>query len=303
MRESGRRIILIMAATAALLSVAGCGSATPAAGGGGQLKVVAGENFWGSLASQLGGTHASVTSIVSNPNVDPHEYESSPSDARTFATADYVILNGAGYDDWATHLLQANPSSQRRVLIVSDLLGKKAGDNPHLWYKPDWVDQVVSRITADLKSLDRTDASYFDGRQTALRTALGPYHQRVTAIRDRFKGVAVGSTESIFVYMADALGLNLISPPGFMQAIAEDNDPSARDLATFTEQVRGRLIRVLVYNSQAQNRTTENLRQIAVQQGIRVVGISETVVPPGASFQAWQVAQLDRLQEALSAGQ
>src|SRR6202022_1844816 len=154
--------------------IASCGA--PAAGStSGKLQVIAGENFWGRIATQLGGTHVTVTSIVNNPNTDPHEYESSAVDARAFATADYVILNGAGYDDWGQKLLSANPSQSRKVFTVTDLLDKKAGDNPHFWYNPDWVDKVADRITADYQALDPAGAGYFSQQREALRIALTPY--------------------------------------------------------------------------------------------------------------------------------
>jgi zinc/manganese transport system substrate-binding protein len=279
--------------------LAACGA--PAVGSSSStLQVIAGENFWGSIASQLGGTHVSVTSIVTNPNTDPHEYESSATDARAFATADYVILNGAGYDDWGQKLFAANPSSSRKVLTVADLLHKKAGDNPHFWYNPDWVDKVADRITADYQALDSADSAYFSQQREAFRNALQPYHDAVASIRSTFTGVAVGSTESIFVYMAQALGLNLTSPPEFMQAISEGSDPPAQSVAESQNQLSHHLVKVLVYNTQTSTPITENLKQIAAKNGIPVVGISETVEPATASFQDWQTKQLNSLQAALS---
>jgi len=269
-----------------------------APGGGsssGTLQVIAGENFWGSLAAQLGGSHASVTSIVTNPNTDPHEYESSAADARAFATAEYVILNGAGYDDWGQKLLSANPSQSRKLFTVADLLDKKAGDNPHFWYNPDWVEKVADRITADYETLDAADAGYFNQQRESLRVALQLYHDAITQIRSRFSGVPVGSTESIFVYMAQTLGLNLISPPEFMQAISEGNDPPAQTVAQFQDQIANRQIKVLVYNTQTSTSITDNLKQLAGKHGIPVVGISETVEPATASFQDWQTRQLNSL--------
>jgi len=280
--------------------LAACG-APPAGGSSGTpLQVVAGENFWGSIAAQLGGSHVSVTSIVTNPNTDPHSYESSATDARAFATADYVILNGAGYDDWGQKLLSANPSSSRKVVTVADLLNKKAGDNPHFWYNPAWVDQVADKIASDYRALDPADAGYFTQQRTALRTALKPYHDAIAKIRSTSIGVAVGSTESIFVYMAQALGLNLTSPPEFMQAISEGTDPPAQTVAQFQDQISHRQIKVLVYNSQTSTSITDNLKQLATQYGIPVVGISETIEPTNASFQDWQTKQLNSLQAALS---
>jgi zinc/manganese transport system substrate-binding protein len=278
--------------------LAACGA--PAGGSSSStLQVIAGENFWGSLAAQLGGSHVSVTSIVTNPNTDPHEYESSATDARAFATADYVILNGAGYDDWGQKLISANPSSSRKVFTVADLLQKKAGDNPHFWYNPDWVEKVADRITADYQAVDATDSAYFTQQREAFRSALKPYHDAVAQIRSSFASVAVGSTESIFVYMAQALGLNLISPPEFMQAISEGSDPPAQTVAEFQNQISHHQIKVLVYNTQTSTPITENLKQLAANNGIPVVGISETVQPATAFFQDWQTKQLNTLQAAL----
>src|SRR5437660_9151369 len=199
---------------AALLSarLAACGAPATGAGSGQTLQVIAGENFWGSVAAQLGGSHVSVTSIVTNPSTDPHEYESSATDARAFATADYVVLNGAGYDDWGQKLLSANPGQNRKVLTVAELLNKKAGDNEHFWYNPDWVEKVADRITADYQALDATDAGYFSQKREALRIALKPYHDAIARIRAAHSAAPVGATESIFVYMGQALGLKLISP-------------------------------------------------------------------------------------------
>jgi zinc/manganese transport system substrate-binding protein len=289
-----------MATTLISALLAACGA--PAAGGSANatLQVIAGETFWGSIAAQLGGTRVSVTSIVSNPNSDPHEYESSAVDARAFATAGYVILNGAGYDDWGQKLLSANPSTSRRVLTVADLLNRKPGDNPHFWYNPNWVDKVADKITSDYRALDPADAGYFTQQREAFATALKPYHEAIAHILATFTGVPVGSTESIFVYMAQALGLDLISPPEFMQALSEGSDPPAQTVAQFQDQISRHQIKVLVYNTQTSTRITDNLKQLATRNGIPVVGISETVQPPSATFQDWQTKQLASLQAALS---
>ena len=289
--------LVIGASLSAML--AGCGA--PNGGSSSStLQVIAGENFWGGVAAQLGGSRVSVTSIVTNPNTDPHEYESSATDARTFATADYVILNGAGYDDWGQKLLSANPSSSRKVFTVADLLHKKAGDNPHFWYNPEWVEKVADRITADYQALDSADSAYFSQQREAFRSALKPYHDAVAQIRSSFAGVALGSTESIFVYMAQALGVNLISPPEFMQAISEGSDPPAQSVAEFQNQLSHHAIKVLVYNSQTSTPITENLKQLAANHSIPVVGISETIQPATTTFQDWQTRQLNSLQAALS---
>jgi len=298
------RTILSAAAAGALAALlAGCGGSSSGAGGpaGRHLNVVAAENFWGSLATQLGGSRVSVTSIVTDPNADPHDYQSSAGNARAFATADYVIVNGAGYDGWAASLLSANRSSSRRVFTVADLLGKKEGDNPHFWYGPDYVESVADQITKDLTSIDGADAAYYTRQRAALETALKPYHDRIAAIRQKFAGKKVASTESIFEYMATRLGLDLVSPAEFMKAVAEGNDPPAETVVAFQQLIQQKQVVVFVYNQQTSTDVTNNLRQMAAQQNIPIVGVTETMQPPDSSFQIWMVGELDDLQNALNA--
>ncbi|HEY6542634.1 MAG TPA: zinc ABC transporter substrate-binding protein [Ktedonobacteraceae bacterium] len=294
-------LLFALALNACAGATAGNTTSTPPSSSSTVLNVVAGENFWGSIATQLGGTHVNVTSIVTDPNADPHQYEGSAQDARAFAQANYVILNGAGYDSWGQKLLDANPVSGRKVFTVADLLGKHEGDNPHFWYNPSYVEQVSNQITRDYQALDPADSVYFTQQRAAFETALSAYHQRITEIKTKFAGQKVGATESIFVYLANALGLDLISPPEFMQAVAEGNDPPASSVVTFEQQVRQKQITVLVYNVQTVTDVTNTIKQLASQQNIPTVGVSETIQPPDASFQEWQTAQLLVLQNALNA--
>lgn len=279
---------------------AACAPATATGGSGGQLRVVAAENFWGSLVTQLGGSRVSVTSVVTDPNTDPHDYQSSASTARSFAIAQYVVVNGAGYDGWAKSLLDANPTNGRTVFTVADLLGKHDGDNPHFWYSPAYVTRVADRITRDLSAIDGADAAYFRDQHAAFATALQPYENRVAEIKRQFAGRRIASTESIFVYMAGALGLDLISPPEFMKAVAEGNDPPASSVEVFRQQLRTREATVLVYNKQTETDLTSTMQQLATQQHIPIVGVYETLQPPGVTFQGWMVAELTAVESALA---
>ena len=193
-----------------LLTLSACGTTfqSSSASSGGPVQVVAAENFWGSIAAQVGGSHVHVTSIIVDPNADPHSYEPTAADARTVAGAQYVIVNGAGYDPWADKLLQANPVSGRKELNVGDFNGKHEGDNPHMWYNPDYVTAVANKIRDDLKTLDPADAAAFDqSTQAFLTTGLKQYHDLIAAIKATYSGVPVGATESIFSYLAPCAGV------------------------------------------------------------------------------------------------
>jgi zinc/manganese transport system substrate-binding protein len=289
------------------LAVSACSTTaatTPSPGSSGGstvITVVAAENFWGSLAEQLGGDHVKVTSIIDNPDADPHDYEPTAADGRAIAGARLAIVNGVGYDAWATKLTTANPGPDRTDLTVGDLVGAKDGDNPHRWYNPDNVRTVIDQITADYKKIDPADAAYFDSQHNAvLTTNLKTYFDTIAAIKSGYAGTPVGASESIFAMLSPATGLDLRTPAAFLKAISEGTDPSAADKATIDAQIKGKQIKVYVYNSQ--NATPDIQAQVkeAKAQGIPVTTITETLTPAGASFQQWQVAQLDALQKALA---
>jgi zinc/manganese transport system substrate-binding protein len=290
-----RKTAVVLASVLALLC------ASSASAGGRLVQVAAAENFWGSIAAQLGGTHVHVTSVITNPATDPHEYEPSAIDARTFAGSRLAIVNGVGYDPWASDLLDADPVHGRIVLTVGDVVGVKPGGNPHRWYSPADVQQVIDAIVADYTKLDPRDAAYFALEKTAFETkGLAAYKSEIAAIRARYAGVAVGASESIFAPLAQALGLRLLTPASFLNAISEGTDPNANDISTIDGQISHRKIKVWVFNSQNSTPDVQRLTGLARARGIPVTTITETLAPASATFQAWQVAQLRALRSALA---
>ena len=303
-RWSRRRVAIILIVVVAGASIAGILGFhfTPSQNSSGKLQIVAAENFWGSLVSQLGGTQVQVLSIVTDPNADPHEYESNTVNAQAIANASYVIVNGLGYDDWALHLIAANNSPNQTVLNVGKLLSLASGVNPHVWYSPLYVNETVHQMYLDLTFIDPAHAAYYQQQYINLNTSLSEYNGRIAEIGQKFAGTEVVSTESIFEYLANATFLDLVSPPGFMEAVAEGNDPSAQDVATFENQItQPTNVVVLVYNAQTVSQITQNMKVIATNNNIMVVAVTETIQPPDVTFQVWMNAELLSLQNALDA--
>jgi len=289
-----------------LLSVAfaatACSTASTQVSQGGRVIIVAAaENFWGSIARQVGGSHVKVYSIITNPTIDPHSYEPTAADARTIASARLVIENGAGYDPWVGRLVAADQGQRLLILNVAGALGVAAGGNPHRWYSPADVRAIVGRLAAAYATLDPADSSYF-ARRRALFLSLGlrKYNALISAIKSRYGGTPVGASESIFAMLAPALGLKLITPAEFLRAISEGGEVSAADKQTIDNQIRHHLIKVYVYNSQ--NVTPDVRAQLAAARAahIPVVRITETLSPPTDTFQNWQVRQLEELERALA---
>lgn len=289
----------------AALTIAGvltaCGASSNGRGAAnGALPVVAAEDFWGSIASQLGGDKVSVTSIITSPDADPHDYEPRAQDGRAVASARYVIFNGVGYDPWAPKLVAASGNPNQTALDIGKLVGVEKGGNPHRWYSPPDVHKVIDQVTADYKRLAPADAAYFDQQKAAFEsTGLKRYNAVITEIREKYAGTPVGASESIFAPLADALGLKLLTPESFLDAISEGAEPTAQDKATVDRQIRAGEIKLYVYNSQNTTPDVKAQVSLAKKQGIPVASVTETP-PAKASFQAWQAEQLERLQDALA---
>ncbi|MGB2660335.1 MAG: zinc ABC transporter substrate-binding protein [Pseudolabrys sp.] len=281
----------------ALIFGLGLGQGAPLAAEG-QVAVVAAENFYGDIARQIGGDRVAVISIMNNPDQDPHLFETTPAVVRQLAGAQIVVLNGANYDPWMDKLLAAVPRAGRTVISAAQITGRKAGDNPHLWYDPITMPGVATALAGALAKADSAHASDYAARLKATLAALEHIAERVAQIKAKHAGTAVTATEPVFGPMTEALGLTMRNQR-FQLAMMNDTEPSARDVAAFEKDLREHKVKVLIYNSQVSEKLTERLRDVASKAKVPVVGVTETM-PPNVSFQDWVLGELDALDKALS---
>ncbi|MGH7211703.1 MAG: metal ABC transporter solute-binding protein, Zn/Mn family [Acetobacteraceae bacterium] len=271
----------------------------PGKAAGPGIAVVAAENFYGDLARQIGGDRVAVASIMSNPDQDPHLFEASAQTARDLAGARLVIYNGADYDPWMAKLMAASPAPNRVTIVVADLLHRKAGENPHLWYDPNAMPAAARQMAADLETLDPAHKGDYEAHLAAFLGSLKPMDAKVAALRRKYAGTPATATEPVFGYMADAIGLKMRNMR-FQIAVMNDAEPAASEVAQFENDLRQHKVKLLVYNSQATEDLAKRMRDIAVQSHVPVIGVTETE-PPGMDYQQWMLTQLDALQKALSA--
>jgi zinc/manganese transport system substrate-binding protein len=275
----------------------GCGGASTQATG--PVDVVAAENVYGDIAAQIGGPNVSVTSILTNPDADPHLFEPGTSNGLAVAGAKVVIENGLGYDAFITKLEDAAPNSDRRVVTMADVLGVHGKDaNPHLWYDVPQLGQMAGAIAAALEHADPSHASAYRTGLSRFDRSLGPLRREVAAIRNRFPGAPVAYTEPVPGYLLIAAGLRNLAPESFTRPIEDGTEPAPTAVAAMEALVAHHRIRALLYNSQAVSPITARLRSAAEAAGIPVVPVSETL-PPGPTFQQWQLAQARALAAAL----
>ncbi|TXH38135.1 MAG: cation ABC transporter substrate-binding protein [Rhodospirillaceae bacterium] len=262
------------------------------------LDIVAAENFYGDVAEQLGGPDVKVTSILSNPDQDPHLFEASPTAARALAGAALVIYNGADYDPWVQRLLAASDTPSARVIVVADLMQTQSGDNPHLWYDPDTMSAVAKALSSALITADPAHAADYQKRLQDFLASLQPLTDKIRHLHDRYAGVPVTATEPVFAYMAQAIGLEDRNQR-FQRSIMNDTEPSAKDIAAFQDDLKNRRVKALIYNSQTSDDLTGRLLDLAKTSGIPVVGVTETE-PADKTYQEWMLDQLTALEKALS---
>ncbi|HLY22898.1 MAG TPA: zinc ABC transporter substrate-binding protein [bacterium] len=298
-----RRTLLTGAAGLGAIVLAGRAGgarwAARAAAAPAKIPVVAAENFYGDVVGQIAGDRVLLTSIISDPNVDPHEYESSMRDMAAIGRARLVIINGLGYDGFMPKLIKAAPNPQREVKDVAHLVGKKEGDNWHIWYDPTVVPKFARAVTDFFVRVDAANAKSYHNRLLLFEASYKPFTDRVASLRARLPGTAVGATEPIFGNLADALDWKVITPMAFQKAVEEGEDPPARAIAEMQDQIRKHAIKVLIYNVQTVSPVTERIRKDAGRLGVPVVGVSETL-PPGLSYQRWMLKQLDEIERAVA---
>jgi zinc/manganese transport system substrate-binding protein len=262
------------------------------------VNVVVSVDQWGDIASALGGECAKVTTVLASSSVDPHDFEPSPADAATFASAQLIVLNGADYDPWASKF--AATSAPNAPVVDAGVVTKTAGgSNPHLWYNPPAVNAVADAITAELDKLAPDAKSYFADQRKAFTTSQADYDKVISAIKAGASGKTYAATETVFDYMAAAVGLVDKTPPGYQTASANESDPSPGDLDAFRRALADHQINVLIYNTQTEGSVPQQIRSAAEAAGVPVVEVTETVPPGTTSFEAWQVAQLNALAKAL----
>ena len=289
---------LRLIALTGLLSAAGLVVAGAAMAGSAPVAVVAAENFYGDVAQQIGGADVAVTSILSNPDQDPHLFEADPSTARALKTARIVIANGIDYDPWMATLLKADAGKDRREIVVADLVGRKTGANPHLWYDPRTMPVLAKRIAHELGQAEPAHEAVFAEAVKTFDASLAPLDAKIAAMKAKYAHVPVTASEPVFGYMAEALGLDMRNR-GFQMAVMNNTEPSASDVAAFEDDLRGHKVKVMIYNSQADDQAVKRLVEVAKTSKVPVVGVTETE-PAGKTYQAWMLSQLDALDRALA---
>jgi zinc/manganese transport system substrate-binding protein len=289
----------------AALSLAAAGCSTNAAGAtkAGVINAIGAENEYADVLSQIGGRYVQVSSVLNNPNTDPHTFESSPSVAEEVSSAQLIVQNGVGYDDFMNKIESASPSSTRKVIVVQQLLGLPNDTaNPHLWYNPKTMPAVAKATTDALISLQPQHSQYFQANMARFDSSLSPWFRAIAHFKAEYGGVGVATTEPVADYMLQAMGLDIMTPWRLQADIMNGVDPAPQDISLEQSLFADHKVKVFCYNQQVVDALTNSFRTAALNAGVPVVGVYETMPTPGYDYQSWMMAEVNAIRQAVAAG-
>jgi zinc/manganese transport system substrate-binding protein len=302
--HSGKCRVLVAAGAAAALALvaAGCGTgASASASGSGTINAIGAENEYANVLSQIGGRYVHVSSILNNPNTDPHTFEASPSVASEVSAATLIVQNGVGYDTFMNKIEAASPNADRKVIVVQNLLGLPDNTpNPHLWYNPKTMPAAAKAMAADLSALQPSHKAYFAANLAKFDASLTPWFNAIAQFKATHAGTPVAVTEPVADYMLQAMGMNIRTPFVFQADIMNGVDPSPQDISLENGFFTGHQVKVFCYNQQVVDALTTSIRMTALREGIPVVGVYETMPTPGYDYQTWMLAEIHAIEKAVT---
>jgi zinc/manganese transport system substrate-binding protein len=293
-------LVLVCLAAAALLGSPPL-QESAAAGTPGVVNAVGAENEYANVLSQIGGKYVHVSSILDNPNTDPHSFEASPSVATEVSAAELIVQNGVGYDDFMGKIESASPNPARKVVVVQNLLGLPTDTaNPHLWYSPKTMPVAAKAMAADLSALQPAHAAYFEANLATFDRSLAPWLAAISAFKTKYAGTPVAVTEPVADYLLQAMGMHVLTPFAFQADIMNGVDPAPEDVTLEDGFFTKHQVKVFCYNQQVVDPLTTSIRLTAQHAGVPVVGVYETMPTPGYDYQSWMVAEVKAIEVAVS---
>jgi len=284
-----------------LFMVTDWGSSAQASTGSAVIQAIGAENEYANVLSQIGGRYVHVSSILNNPNTDPHTFESSPSLAQEVSAAQLIVQNGVGYDDFMNKIESASSNAGRKVIVVQHLLGlPDSTPNPHLWYAPTTMPKAAKAMEADLSSLQPSHAAYFRANLNKFDISLTPWLNAIAAFKAKYAGVAVATTEPVVDYLLQAMGADNLTPFRFQADIMNGVDPAPEDISLENSFFSAHKVKVFCYNEQVVDSLTSSIRLNAQRDGVPVVGVYETMPTPGYDYQSWMLTEVHDIQKAVA---
>ncbi|MCO7127623.1 metal ABC transporter solute-binding protein [Sporolactobacillus shoreicorticis] len=277
--------------------LAGCGnrSSSGERSSSDKISIVAAEDFYGEVAEAVGGKHVAVTSIINKPSMDPHDYEPTTGTAKAVSQAKLVVYNGIGYDGWMSKLVKKS-DDQTAIRVAEDVMGKKDGDNEHLWYQPETMPKLADYLADKLAKIDSKHADEYKKNAKDYISSIDPVKEKIEELGKNANQGLVDVSEPVFDYTLDALGYK-VANNHFEIAVEQETDPSPKDIAAMQKDIKEKRIAFFVSNIQEISPTVKKMMKLADENKVPVVKVTETL-PAGKDYKTWMMDQLKQVEDA-----
>lgn len=293
-----KRLAAVVAVFSLGIVLAACGQ-TSGQKKSGQINVVTSTDFYGEVARAVVGDKGTVKSIINKPSVDPHDYEPTPAVAKEVAGADVAVANGIGYDTWMNKLV-SHGHDTTFLKVGENVMHKKDGDNPHLWYNPKTMPALANALAAKFGTLQPKNKAYFQKNAQKYIESLKPINAELDQLKATAKKTAnkaVYVSEPVFDYAIEAMGFK-VGNHGFEEAVENETDPSPKMLTDMHQGLKKRQVAFFVYNKQVTSKTVQNLVAMANENRVPVLKVTETL-PAGHDYKSWMLDQYRALNQIL----
>ncbi|WP_035166404.1 metal ABC transporter solute-binding protein [Lentilactobacillus curieae] len=299
MVKKSRFFVLLAALFSLIFFIAGCSSNGGSNAKSGKINVVTTTDFYGEVAKAVVGDKGKVTSIINNPNVDPHDYTPTTKVGTEVAKANVAVANGVGYDGWMNKLVKNN-SDVKYIKVGESLLNKKDGDNPHLWYKPETMPKLANALAARFGKIQPKNKAYFKKNAQKYINSLKPINEKIdslNAIAKKSDSKLVYVSEPVFDYALEAAGFK-VGNKKFEEDTENDVDQAPSTIKNMQEGIKGKKIAFFVFNKQVDSKTVDNMVSLSKKSGVPVLPVTETL-PAGKTYKSWMVSQYSQLEKIL----
>lgn len=265
-----------------------------------KLKVTTTTDFYGEVAKAVVGNKGEVTSVIDKPSVDPHDYDPTPKTAKKVAGSQLVVANGLGYDSWMNNLVKNNDSKAKYVKVGEDVMDKKSGDNPHLWYDPQTMPKLAKRIATELGKKQPKDKKYFQKNAEKYIDSLKPVDKKIATLKDvaaKSDNKDVYVSEPVFDYAIESMGFK-IGNKKFENSVEKGTDPSPQTISEMQKNIKQHKICFFVYNKQVSDKTVDNFVSLAKENDVPVLQVTETL-PADKNYKQWMTSQYNDLLKIL----
>lgn len=286
---------IILSLTIFVLILSGC-SNKKVSNSTSKINIVTTTDFYAEVAKAVVGDKGTVSSIINNPAIDPHDYEPTTNVAQTVSKADFTIANGLGYDSWMNKLNK----NGTYIKIGENVMDKKTGDNPHIWYNPNTMPDYANYLAAQLGKKYPKNKAYFKQNAQEYIASLKPLQKELTQLKvlaNKLPNKNVYVTEPVFDYSIKAMGFNIANKK-FEQAIENGTDPTPNTIQTMHQGIKNKQIAFMVLNTQTDSKLVNNLVKLAKQNNIPILNVTETL-PKGKTYKQWMLSQYQDLNKIL----